>query len=54
MSKEFEKIKALLHWSEPSDWEPQVDHGEAVTRHLGVRIRNSVLEKDIFPNKLIE
>ena len=25
----------------------------AVTRHLGVRIRNSVLEKDILPDKII-
>lgn len=29
MSKEFERLKALLYWSEPSDWEPQVDRGEA-------------------------
>ena len=29
MSKEFERLKALLHCSEPADWEPQVDRGEA-------------------------
>jgi hypothetical protein len=29
MSKEFERLKALLYFSEPSDWEPQVDRGEA-------------------------
>jgi hypothetical protein len=29
MSKEFEKLKATLSWSEPADWEPQVDRGEA-------------------------
>ena len=29
MSKEFERIKALLCWSEPADWEPQVDRDEA-------------------------
>jgi hypothetical protein len=29
MSKEVEKLRALLSWSEPSDREPQVDRGEA-------------------------
>jgi hypothetical protein len=29
MSKEFENLKALLCSSEPSNWEPQVDRGEA-------------------------
>jgi hypothetical protein len=29
MSKEFEKLEALLHLSEPSEREPQVDCGEA-------------------------
>jgi hypothetical protein len=29
MLKEFETLKALLHVSDPSDWEPQVDRGEA-------------------------
>ena len=29
MSKEFERLKALLCRSEPADWEPQVDRGEA-------------------------
>jgi hypothetical protein len=29
MSKEFERLRALLYWSEPADWELQVDRGEA-------------------------
>jgi hypothetical protein len=29
MSKEFEKLEALLYLSEPSEREPQVDRGEA-------------------------
>jgi hypothetical protein len=29
MSKEFEKLEALLHLSEPSERDPQVDRGEA-------------------------
>ena len=29
MSEEFERFKALLDLSEPTDWEPQVDPGEA-------------------------
>jgi hypothetical protein len=29
MSKEFERLKSFLYWSEPADWEPQVDRGEA-------------------------
>ena len=29
MSKEFEKLEALLNMSEPGDHEPQVDRGEA-------------------------
>jgi hypothetical protein len=29
MSKEFERLEALFHLSEPSDWKPQVDLGEA-------------------------
>ena len=29
MSKEFERLKALLHFSDPNDWEPQVDRDEA-------------------------
>jgi hypothetical protein len=29
MSKEFEKLRALLSWSEPSDPQPQVDRVEA-------------------------
>jgi hypothetical protein len=29
MSKEFEKLEALLYLSEPSECEPQVDCGEA-------------------------
>jgi hypothetical protein len=29
MSKEFEKLEALLNVSEPSDCEPQVNRGEA-------------------------
>jgi hypothetical protein len=29
MSKEFEKLEALLYLSEPSERDPQVDRGEA-------------------------
>lgn len=29
MSKEFEKLEALLYLSEPSEYQPQVDRGEA-------------------------
>jgi uncharacterized protein len=29
MSKEFGRLKAILYWSDPADWEPQVDRGEA-------------------------
>jgi hypothetical protein len=29
MSKEFERLKAILSWSEPADWGSQVDRGEA-------------------------
>ena len=29
MSKEFERLKALLYSVEAGDWEPQVDRGEA-------------------------
>jgi hypothetical protein len=29
MSKEFERLKALLNLSEPNDWQPQVDRAEA-------------------------
>jgi hypothetical protein len=29
MSKEFEKLEALRNMSEPNDYEPQVDRGEA-------------------------
>ena len=29
MSKEFEKLEALLYLSKPSEREPQVDRGEA-------------------------
>jgi hypothetical protein len=29
MSKEFEKLEALLHVSEPCEYEPQVNCGEA-------------------------
>jgi hypothetical protein len=29
MSKEFERLKALLYLSERAEWEPQVDRGEA-------------------------
>jgi hypothetical protein len=29
MSKEFEKLEALLHLSKPSEREPQVDRAEA-------------------------
>jgi hypothetical protein len=30
MSKEFEKLEALLYLSEPSERDPQVDRGQAI------------------------
>jgi transposase-like protein len=42
-----------VHPNQIYAWKKQLQD-QAVTRHLGVRIRNSVLEKDILPNKLIE
>jgi hypothetical protein len=43
MSKEFEKLKALLHWSEPSEWQPQVDRNEAakLAAHWGWLVRRA-------------
>jgi choline dehydrogenase-like flavoprotein len=43
---------------ERGDWLPREARNwsveEVVTRHLGVRIRNSVREKDVLPDKIIE
>jgi hypothetical protein len=53
MSKEFERLKSLLYWSEPADWEPQVDRGEAAK--LAARwewLIRQVKERRIQPSDL--
>jgi hypothetical protein len=51
MSKEFERLKALLYWSEPADWEPQVDRGEAakLAARWGWIVRRVREERDQLP-----
>jgi hypothetical protein len=49
MSKEFEKLEALLYLSEPSEREPQVDRAEATVlaarwKWLAHRVREQRVE----------
>jgi transposase len=54
-ARQFRAMGHEVKLTPPIYVKPYVKRGknDAVTRHLGVRIRNSVLEKDILPDNII-